>query len=90
MCAEAKVPAFTRGRCQLDAKDVEETRQIAHLRVHVQRVIGCVRNKYTILNETIPVSMVLPCEDEDIIFLDKIVSVCCALTNMCPSVVMKP
>ncbi|XP_077058646.1 uncharacterized protein LOC143711199 [Siphateles boraxobius] len=90
MCAEVKIPAFTRGRCQLDAKDVEETRQIAHLRVHVERVIGCVRNKYTILSETIPVSMVLPCEDEDMIFLDKIVSVCCALTNMCPSVVMKP
>ncbi|XP_077088337.1 uncharacterized protein LOC143740174 [Siphateles boraxobius] len=79
-----------KGRCQLDAKDVKETRQIAHLRVHVEGVIGCVRNKYTILSETIPVSMVLPCEDEDMIFLDKIVSVCCALSNTCPSVVMKP
>lgn len=25
MCAEVKVPAFTKGGCQLDAKDVENT-----------------------------------------------------------------
>ncbi|XP_022518560.2 uncharacterized protein LOC103044012 [Astyanax mexicanus] len=90
MCAEVKIPTFTRGRCQLDAKDVEETRKIAHLRVHVERVIGCVRTKYTILSGNIPLSMVLPCEGEDMVLLDKVVSVCCALTNMCPSVVLKP
>ncbi|XP_056152611.1 uncharacterized protein LOC130127078 isoform X2 [Lampris incognitus] len=90
MCAEVKIPAFTRGRCRLDAKNVEETRRMAHLRVHVERVIRCVRTRYTILSETIPVSTVLPCEGDDIIFLDKIVSVCCALTNMCPSAVVKP
>uniref|UniRef100_A0A8C2BTS9 Si:dkey-20i10.7 n=1 Tax=Cyprinus carpio TaxID=7962 RepID=A0A8C2BTS9_CYPCA len=88
VCAEVKIPAFTRGRSQLDAKDVEETRQIAHLRVHVERVIGCVRTKYTILNGI--VSMVLPCQGEDMTFLDKIVTVCCAMINMCPGVVMKP
>uniref|UniRef100_A0A672QLK9 THAP-type domain-containing protein n=1 Tax=Sinocyclocheilus grahami TaxID=75366 RepID=A0A672QLK9_SINGR len=31
MCAEVKVPAFTKGQQQLEAKDVEETRHIAHL-----------------------------------------------------------
>jgi hypothetical protein len=46
-----------------------------------------VRCKYTIITGTIPVSMVLPCEGEDATFLDKVVTVCCALTNMCPSVV---
>ncbi|XP_016382413.1 uncharacterized protein LOC107719510 [Sinocyclocheilus rhinocerous] len=90
-CAEVKIPAFTRGRSQLDAKDLEATCRIAHLRVHVERVIGCVRTKYTILNGIVPVSMLLPCQGEDMTFLDKIVTVCCALTNMCPSVViMKP
>lgn len=87
MCAEVKMP--TSGHSQLDAKDVEEMRQIAHLRAHVETLIGCVRSKYIILNGTIPVSMVLPCQGEDMTFLDKIVTVCCALTNMCPSVVMK-
>uniref|UniRef100_A0A672HZR3 THAP-type domain-containing protein n=1 Tax=Salarias fasciatus TaxID=181472 RepID=A0A672HZR3_SALFA len=88
MCAEVKTPAFTRGQRQLDAKDVEETRSLASLRIHVERVIGAVRNKYKILSSKIPIEMVLPCEGEEITFLDKVVVVCCALTNMCPSVVL--
>ncbi|XP_056104303.1 uncharacterized protein LOC130083308 [Rhinichthys klamathensis goyatoka] len=87
MCAEVKIPAFTKGRQQLDAKDVEETRSIAHLRIHVERVIGQVRNKYKMLSSKIPINMALPCEGETVVFLDKVVTVCCALTNMCPSVV---
>ncbi|XP_076135036.1 uncharacterized protein LOC143117291 [Alosa pseudoharengus] len=88
MCAEVKIPAFTRGRAQLDAKDVEETRAIAHLRIHVERVIGLVRNKYRVLHTVVPIHMILPCEGEDVTFLDKIVIICCALTNMCESVII--
>ena len=88
MCAEVKIPAFTKSRCQLDAKDVEDTRTIAHLRIHVERVIGSLRNKYTLLHNTIPISLLLPCKDEECTLLDKIV--CCILVNMCPSVVVRP
>ncbi|XP_074534861.1 uncharacterized protein LOC141797427 isoform X2 [Halichoeres trimaculatus] len=88
MCAEVKTPAFTRGQRQLDAKDIEQTRSLASLRIHVERVVGAVRDKYKILSSKIPIEMVLPCEGEEITFLDKIVVVCCALTNMCPSVVL--
>ncbi|CAL9688451.1 unnamed protein product [Knipowitschia caucasica] len=87
MCAEVKIPTFTRGRAQLEAKDVEETRAIAHLRIHVERVIGVVRNKFKFLHSTVPVHMLVKCEGENLMPLDKIVIVCCALTNMCKSVV---
>lgn len=87
MCAEVKIPTFTRGRAQLEAKDVEETRAIVHLRIHVERVIGVVRNKFKFLHSTLPVHMLLKCEGENLMPLDKIVTVCCALTNMCKSVV---
>uniref|UniRef100_I3JNH4 THAP-type domain-containing protein n=1 Tax=Oreochromis niloticus TaxID=8128 RepID=I3JNH4_ORENI len=90
MCAEVKIPAFTRGFCQLDAKDTENTRAIAHLRIHVERVIGSLRNKFKMLHTTMPIRSLLPCEGEDVTFLDKIVRVCCVLVNMCPSVVVKP
>ncbi|XP_041949697.1 uncharacterized protein LOC121709990 isoform X1 [Alosa sapidissima] len=85
--ATLKIPAFTRGHSQLNAKDVEETRKLAHVRIHVERVIGCMRSKFNILNDTIRLGFVVPCEGEDKTLLDKIVVVCCALTNMCPSIV---
>ncbi len=64
MCVEVKIPAFTKSRCQLDAKDVEDIRlrcAIAQLRIHVERAIGSLRNKYTLLHNTIPISLLLLC-----------------------------
>ena len=55
MGAEVKIPSFTKGRQQLSAVDVESSRSIAHVRVHVERVIGLLRNKYTILQDTISI-----------------------------------
>ena len=40
MCAEVKIPSFTKGRKQLSAIDVESSRAIANVRIHVERVIG--------------------------------------------------
>lgn len=82
---ELKIPAFTKGKNQLDSVEIEETRRLAAVRIHVERVIGMVRQKYTILQGTIPISL-LDCQGE-IMPLDKIVSVCCALSNICQSIV---
>ncbi|XP_042352856.1 uncharacterized protein LOC121950801 [Plectropomus leopardus] len=90
MCAEVKVPALTTGQYQLDVKDAESTRALAHLKIHVERVIDSMRNKHTILQKTIPTNLLLQCEDEKITVLDKIVNVCCILINMCPSEAVKP
>ena len=54
MCAEVKIPALTKGRSQLSPTDVEDTRKLACVRIHVERVMGLVRQKYTILSGTIP------------------------------------
>ncbi|XP_060581210.1 uncharacterized protein LOC132737861 [Ruditapes philippinarum] len=84
-CAQVNIPAFTKGKAQLSAIDVETTRKIAHVRIHVERVIGLVRNKYTILQDRLPVDFLI-CE-EGLPVVDKIATVACALTNMSDSVV---
>ena len=52
--AKLLIPAFTKGKSQLDPVDVEQTRGIASVRIHVERVIGLLRRKYTILESTLP------------------------------------
>ena len=86
MCAEVKIPAFTRGKRQLSPIELEATRKIAHSRIHVERVIGLVRNKYRILQSTIPVDYVQT-KNDGVPTIDKIATVCCALSNFCESVV---
>ncbi|XP_070180904.1 uncharacterized protein [Littorina saxatilis] len=86
-CAEVKIPAFTKGKRQLSAFDVESTRKLAHLRIHVERVIGIIMQKYPILDATIPVTFLSKSEGDQFSTLDKVVTVCAALVNLCPSVV---
>ena len=45
---ELNIPAFTKGKNQLDPLDVEKTLKIANICIHVERVIGILRQKYRI------------------------------------------
>ena len=86
------IPAFTRGKKQLSAEEVEETRKIANVRIHVfdvERVIviGLVCRKYTILQEILPIQLVTARRGDDLAPIDKIAIVCCALTNLSESIV---
>lgn len=72
--ASLHISAFTRGKDQLSAVEVEKTRNIANVCIHIERVIGSVRQHYTILNAT----GVLPKEyyqqkQDDVVLLDAIV-----------------
>ncbi|XP_034071134.1 uncharacterized protein LOC117545465 [Gymnodraco acuticeps] len=82
------MPAFTRGKSQLSAYEVEETRKIANVRIHVERVIGLVRRKYQILqSRAVPIEHMLTKPGEALALIDKIGVICCALSNLSVSVV---
>ena len=57
--ARLHIPAFTKGKTQLSAMEVEQTRSIANVRVHVERVVGCVRQKFSQLQEILPTDVVI-------------------------------
>jgi hypothetical protein len=85
MCREVYIPAFTKDKKQLSAEEVESTRKIVNVRIHAERVIGPVRQKYTILQSTVPIDYLIVKDDKDCT-LDKNVHICCCLTNLCDSV----
>ena len=87
MQATLKIPAFTIGCLQLLPKDVEDTRRLANVRIHVERVIGATRQRYSILMSTLPISFVKPAAIGETPTIDKIVLVCSALNNLCISVI---
>ena len=65
---------------------MEQTRRIANVCIHVERVIGNICKKYSILSATQPIDFVTV-RNGDATTLDKIVTSCCALVNICDSVV---
>ena len=89
--AELAIPAFTRGKDQLDPVDVEKTRGIANVRIHVERVIGLLRRKYTILSGTLPIDYLIcnmnGSQEMATPMIDRIINVCSALVNLCPGIV---
>jgi len=52
--AEIKMPPFTKGKRQLSKMEVDWSRELSAVRIHVERVLGGVKQKYTILNGTLP------------------------------------
>ena len=87
-CAELATPAFTKGKKQLSGREVDMSRKLARLRIHVERVIGMLRQKYSLLRSTLLINFLMASDgDTPYALVDKVVTVCCALCNMCDSVV---
>ena len=72
------IPAFTKGKSQLSAKEVETTRKIAHVRIHVERAIERL-NTFNILCTNMSMYMVP--------HADSIVTICSAICNLQPKLV---
>ncbi|CAJ1083769.1 uncharacterized protein LOC115385308 isoform X2 [Xyrichtys novacula] len=69
--------AFTKSKKQLSAQAIDTSRQLACVRIHIEQVMRRLKN-FRILQTRIPVSQVD--------FLDDVVVVCAALTNLRGSV----
>jgi len=85
--ASLNIPAFTRGLKQLHPVEIERTRKIASVRIHVERVIGLLRNKYSILGHRVPIHLLKERYNEDKTLFDIIVRVCCIFVNFCNPIV---
>ena len=89
--AQLAIPAFTKGKDQLDPVDVEKTRGIANVRIHVERVIGLLRRKYSILSGILPIDFLISnpggSQEEATPVIDRIINVSAALVNLCPGIV---
>ena len=89
--AKLVIPAFTKGKSQLDPVDVEKTRGVASVHFHVERVIGLLRNKYTILEGTLQTDFLRGNPNDpphlQVLIIDRIVRVCAALVNLCPPII---
>ena len=79
-----EIPAFTRGYEQLASVDVENTRKIANVRIHVERIIGSVHQRFQILSVTgvLQKEFVSHKTQNGSVIVDSIVRVCCAVNNV--------
>lgn len=92
--AELVLPSFTKGKNQLPPGDVETSRDKSNIRIHVERVIGLLKNRFTILQGQLPIHTIKSLKEEasnaEVASIDKIITVCAALCNLGGSIVAKP
>ena len=72
------VPHFTQGKLQMSAKEVQKSRKISNVRIHVERVIGRLKD-FRIMQSIIPITQIS--------LLDNVMAVIAALVNLNNSVV---
>ena len=63
---ELIIPTFKKGKKQLSAKEVEISRQIASVRIHVERVIRLIKNRYKILDCVLPLTLLKTLSEEGV------------------------
>lgn len=84
--AVVHLPSFRKAGQQFTNEELTYSQNLATLRVHVERVIGVLRQKYQILHSVVPISMCnKDFNNEETIF--QILTVCCALINLNPPII---
>ena len=86
-CAEVKVPPFTKGKPQFSRMEVDTAHKLAHVRIHVERIIGMFRQKYSYLGGVLPINTIMCGSSSEYSMIDKVVTNCCVLCNCCDSIV---
>lgn len=86
--AHLQLPSFVKNGQQLHPTELEDSRKKSSLRIHVERVINILRQKFNICSDVAKISA-LSKQNEifDSDLYDMIVFVCSCIVNMCPSVV---
>ena len=77
------IPPFTKGKSQLSQREVETSRVLSSLRIHVERAIGRIKH-YKILQHVFPIALLKSSHDNDFATIDKVLIVCAALCNLLP------
>ena len=72
--ATLQIPSFTRGKVQLSMQEGECSQMISKVRMHIERVIGLLKNKYTILQGTLPIAI----NGSESAYVDQILIACAA------------
>lgn len=76
--ATIAMPSFTRGVKQLSMRNVEQSRRLARVRIHVERMMERLKN-FKLLSNIIPLSLVP--------HIDNIILICAAISNLKPKLV---
>lgn len=75
------MPPFLRGQGQFLEADVQQTYNIARVRIHVERMIQRIK-MYNVLNTRVPIELIPAMSD--------VFHVCCVLANMQPPIIKEP
>jgi len=84
--ASLALPAFTKGKPQLLQREVERSRKLSNVRIHLERAIGRIKC-YKILQNVFPISLLKISQEEDYATIDKILIVVQSTTTISINIV---
>lgn len=84
--ATLNIPTFLKDKKQFNPSDIEKDRQITSIRIHVERCIGILKQKYLVLSQVVTITSLARFENGKNV-IDLIARVCAILYNFNPSII---